>query len=134
VVAEAKQTLTKFYGALNAAGVQGRAVEGEGEPDPAIVAALSDDLNLPKARYVLNKLAGAVSRAEDADEKRQAAATCAHRRACSGCSGRIRRHGCRSSRAASDQRRARITGTLECSDGRRAQGHLRPGTYRGLHR
>jgi cysteinyl-tRNA synthetase len=72
-VAEAKQALTKFYTALNAAGVRGRAVAGEGEPDPAMVAALGDDLNLPKARYVLNKLTAEVSRAEDAEEKSQAA-------------------------------------------------------------
>jgi cysteinyl-tRNA synthetase len=72
-VAEAKQTLTKLYGALNAAGVKGRAVAGEGEPDPAIVAALGDDLNLPKARYVLNKLTAAVSKAEEPEEKRSTA-------------------------------------------------------------
>lgn len=75
LVAEAKQTLTKLYGALNGAGVRGRAAEGEGEPDPAMVAALGDDLNLPKARYVLNKLVGRVTKAEDAEERREAAVT-----------------------------------------------------------
>ncbi len=54
----AKTQLDRFYGALERAGERPR-----GEPDPALVAALEDDLNTPRAVAVLHDLLGQLNRA-----------------------------------------------------------------------
>jgi cysteinyl-tRNA synthetase len=71
-VLEAKRQLEHFYGALDRAGLGGPMQPGEGEPDPAFVEALADDLNLPKARYVLRKISREVG-TSTGDERREAA-------------------------------------------------------------
>jgi cysteinyl-tRNA synthetase len=71
-VLEAKRQLEHFYGALDRAGLEGPMQPGEGEPDPAFVEALADDLNLPKARYVLRKISREVG-TSTGDERREAA-------------------------------------------------------------
>ena len=53
---EAKRTLDRFYGALDRAG------SGSGEPDSAVVEALSDDLNTPSAMAALHELLADVNR------------------------------------------------------------------------
>jgi cysteinyl-tRNA synthetase len=55
---EAKTQLDRFYAALERAGVS-----GEGAPEPALVEALEDDLNTPKALAVLHDLLGQLNRA-----------------------------------------------------------------------
>jgi cysteinyl-tRNA synthetase len=59
-LAEAKRTLDRFYGALARVPAQAR-----GEPEPALVEALADDLNTPKALAVLHELLGELNRAND---------------------------------------------------------------------
>ena len=66
-IAEAKRELDGFYGALRG---------WEGHPDykmetPAVIAALSDDLNTPLALSHLHELAGAINKAEG-EEKAEA--------------------------------------------------------------
>jgi cysteinyl-tRNA synthetase len=70
---EAKRFLENLYGALERAGVSGRH-DDTGEPDAGIVEALADDLNLPKARYVLRKLSRELSTAAP-DERGEIART-----------------------------------------------------------
>ena len=53
---EAKRTLDRFYGALD------RVPAEDGAPDPALVEALADDLNTPRALAVLHDLLGEVNR------------------------------------------------------------------------
>ncbi len=55
---EAKTQLDRFYGALGRAGTTGDAA-----PEPALVEALEDDLNAPKALAVLHELLGELNRA-----------------------------------------------------------------------
>jgi cysteinyl-tRNA synthetase len=59
-LAEAKRTLDRFYGAL--ARVPAR---GPAEPEPALVEALADDLNTPKALAVLHELLGELNRTNE---------------------------------------------------------------------
>ena len=56
---EAKRTLDRFYGALE------RVPAGEGAPAPAVVEALADDLNTPRALAVLHDLLGELNRSGD---------------------------------------------------------------------
>jgi cysteinyl-tRNA synthetase len=56
---EAKTQLDRFYGALERAGEGPRT-----EPDPAVVEALEDDLNTPRAIAVLHDLLGQLNRAK----------------------------------------------------------------------
>lgn len=70
-LARAKQALDRFYLALDAAAEQGGPRIGEtgtAEPDPAVQAALEDDLNTPQALAVLYDLLGALNRASSADK------------------------------------------------------------------
>jgi cysteinyl-tRNA synthetase len=61
-LAEAKRALDRFYGAL------ARVPAGDaGEPDPALVEALADDLNTPKALAVLHELLGELNRTGEPD-------------------------------------------------------------------
>jgi cysteinyl-tRNA synthetase len=55
---EAKTQLDRFYGALGRAGTT-----DEAAPEPALVEALEDDLNTPKALAVLHELLGELNRA-----------------------------------------------------------------------
>ena len=55
---EAKTQLDRFYGALGRAGTTGDAA-----PEPALVEALEEDLNAPKALAVLHELLGELNRA-----------------------------------------------------------------------
>ncbi len=61
---DAKKTLDRFYSALD------RAADGEGlaSPSPAMIDALEDDLNTPKAIAVLHEALGRLNRADD-DER-----------------------------------------------------------------
>jgi cysteinyl-tRNA synthetase len=56
---EAETQLDRFYGALERAGGK-----GEADPEPALVEALEDDLNTPKAIAVLHDLLGQLNRAK----------------------------------------------------------------------
>jgi cysteinyl-tRNA synthetase len=56
---EAKTQLDRFYGALGRAGDGTRAA-----PEPALVEALEDDLNTPRALAVLHELLGRLNRAK----------------------------------------------------------------------
>ena len=56
---EAKTQLDRFYGALGRAGATGTA-----EPEPALIEALEDDLNTPKALAVLHEILGELNRAK----------------------------------------------------------------------
>ena len=56
---EAKTQLDRFYGALGRAGVMRAAA-----PEPALIEALEDDLNTPKALAVLHELLGELNRAK----------------------------------------------------------------------
>ena len=56
---EAKTQLDRFYGALERAGEDGKA-----DPEPALIEALEDDLNTPKAIAVLHDLLGRLNRAK----------------------------------------------------------------------
>ena len=56
---EAKTQLDRFYGALERAG-EG----GDAEPEPALIEALEDDLNTPRAIAVLHDLLGQLNRAK----------------------------------------------------------------------
>jgi cysteinyl-tRNA synthetase len=67
----AKATLDRFYGALR--GVEG--VASDGEPPPALVAALEDDLNTPLALSVLHEAVAGLNAAIDSAAKRNAAGT-----------------------------------------------------------
>ena len=60
----AKATLDRFYGALD------RAPAGaEGAPDEALVEALCDDLNTPKALAVLHELLGRLNRTNEPEDR-----------------------------------------------------------------
>jgi cysteinyl-tRNA synthetase len=59
-LAEAKRALDRFYGALARV-----PAAGAGEPDSALVEALADDLNTPKALAVLHELLGELNRTAD---------------------------------------------------------------------
>jgi len=61
---EAKSSLDRLYRALRDAGVR-----EPGEPAPAVLAALLDDLNTPAAIAALHETATALNRSGDADEK-----------------------------------------------------------------
>ncbi len=71
LLAEARNKLDRLYGALRDAGVEG-ALDAEPEaPVPeALVAALEDDLNTPKALAALFDTARAANRSTDARERR----------------------------------------------------------------
>ena len=56
---DAKTQLDRFYGALGRAGATDAA-----EPEPALIEALEDDLNTPKALAVLHELLGELNRAK----------------------------------------------------------------------
>jgi len=56
-LAEARSQLDRLYGALRGAG------EADGDPPPAVVDALCDDLNTPLALAALHEIAGEVNRA-----------------------------------------------------------------------
>ncbi|MEK0081627.1 cysteine--tRNA ligase [Geminicoccaceae bacterium SYSU G07066] len=58
-LAEAKRALNRFYSAL------ARVPASAGEPDPALVEALADDLNTPKALAVLHELLNELNRTGD---------------------------------------------------------------------
>ena len=64
-LAEAKGSLDRLYRALRDAGGGGE----PGEPAPAVLAALLDDLNTPAALAALHEAATALNRAEDPEEK-----------------------------------------------------------------
>ena len=76
-VLEAKRQLEHFYGALDRAGLEGPMQPGEGEPDPAFVEALADDLNLPKARFVLRKISREVGTSTGDERRRRPPCACA---------------------------------------------------------
>ena len=88
-LAEAKAGLDRLYRALRDAG------EAEpGEPAPAVLEALLDDLNTPAAIAAMHETATALNRSEDAGEKAALAGRAAGAQAsCSACSARTRRHG-----------------------------------------
>ena len=64
-LARAKRSLDRFYLALGEA-ADGD-VPGEAEPDPAVQAALEDDLNTPQAIALLHELLGALNKAGPAE-------------------------------------------------------------------
>ena len=63
-LSEAKSSLDRLYRALRDAGPH-----EPGEPAPAVLEALLDDLNTPAALAALHETATALNRAEDAEEK-----------------------------------------------------------------
>ena len=65
VLAEAEQKLDRMYGALREAGIEGPAVDDGIEPPAAVVEALEDDLNSPRALAELFSLARDANRADD---------------------------------------------------------------------
>ncbi len=67
---QARANLDRLYTALRQAGPV-----ADGEVDPAVEAALADDLNTPQALTALYRLAGEVNKASDAGERRARAAT-----------------------------------------------------------
>jgi cysteinyl-tRNA synthetase len=69
VVEEARQRLDRLYGALRDAGVTGEP-SGATAADPAVMAALEDDINTPQALAELASIARDVNRLEDAEAKR----------------------------------------------------------------
>ncbi|HEX6996520.1 MAG TPA: cysteine--tRNA ligase [Gammaproteobacteria bacterium] len=74
LLAESRQKLDRMYGALRDAGVTGAAAEAPtAEPPQGVVAALEDDLNLPKAIAELFELVRAANREEHPDRKRSLA-------------------------------------------------------------
>jgi cysteinyl-tRNA synthetase len=74
VLTDARQKLDRMYGALRTAGVVGVAnATDTAEPPAAVVAALEDDLNTPRALAELFSLARDANRAEDPVERLAAA-------------------------------------------------------------
>lgn len=70
VLADAQQKLDRMYGALRDAGVTGAQTGEPAEPPPpAVVEALEDDLNSPKALAELFNLARELNRATDPEER-----------------------------------------------------------------
>lgn len=71
VLKDARQKLDKMYGALRNAGVTGPAAAGEPQSDPprAVLEALEDDLNTPKALAELFGLVRQVNSASDPDNR-----------------------------------------------------------------
>ena len=70
-LADARAQLDRLYGALRGLPAAG---DEAGEPSEALLAALLDDLNTPLALAALHELAGALNKAESAEEKARAAA------------------------------------------------------------
>jgi len=66
---EAKQTLDRWYRALDNASFD--TTFAEGDPDPEVVEALSDDLNVPLAITRLHHIASDIHRVVVEDEKRE---------------------------------------------------------------
>lgn len=74
VLADAQHKLDRMYGALRDAGVTGAQIgEPEEPPPPAVVEALEDDLNSPKALAELFNLARELNRATDPEERTELA-------------------------------------------------------------
>ncbi|HEY8519737.1 MAG TPA: cysteine--tRNA ligase [Gammaproteobacteria bacterium] len=74
LLAESRQKLDRMYGALRDAGVRSAAADAPAaEPPEGVVAALEDDLNLPKAIAELFECVREVNREERADRKRSLA-------------------------------------------------------------
>ena len=71
-IERAKATLDRFYGAL--ARVQG---DLPNEPEPALVEALCDDLNTPKALAVLHDLLGRLNRTNEPEDRSRLLASAA---------------------------------------------------------
>ena len=69
-LAQAKESLDRWYGALRSVAITDRNIE----PQAALVDALSDDLNSPQAIAVLHEIAGRLNKAEGASEQSSAAA------------------------------------------------------------
>ncbi len=66
---QARQTLDRWYRALEDAGPAGRAIDDE--VDPAVIGALTDDLNTPLAITRLHELAAALFRGGNSAERAQ---------------------------------------------------------------
>lgn len=75
-LAQARQTLTRWYGALACVEAHdgGPAPAQTVEPDALVLAALRDDLNVPLAISRLHELVSQLAHATDPDEQREAAA------------------------------------------------------------
>ena len=71
---QARATLDRLYGALRHAAMAAAADPGDVAPPAALVAALEDDLNTPRAIGVLHALAGALNKETDPAEKARRAA------------------------------------------------------------
>jgi cysteinyl-tRNA synthetase len=75
VLSEAQLKLDRMYGALRAAGIEGAADAGEfGEPPGAVIEALEDDLNSPRALAELFTVAREANRCEEPQRRRELAA------------------------------------------------------------
>ena len=74
LISSAKRTLDRLYGALR--GINVSADErASAEPPPAVVAALEDDINTPKARAEVSNLMRELNKADDEGERSRLAAT-----------------------------------------------------------
>ena len=71
---QARAALDRLYGALRHAAMAAAADPGDVAPPAALVAALEDDLNTPRAIGVLHALAGALNKETDPAEKARRAA------------------------------------------------------------
>ncbi len=72
-VDSARRMLDRFYGALRGVSVPA-AVQSAASPSPALIEALEDDLNTPKALAAMFELARALNKAGDDDERARRAA------------------------------------------------------------
>ena len=67
-ITSARKMLDRFYGAVRGVTID-KAQRAQAEPAPAVVEALEDDLNTPRALAEMFSVARAINKCEDADEK-----------------------------------------------------------------